>query len=213
MFGKVGRPPEDRFARKLEIFEAVAPLILEVGARRLSMRQAASAACLSVGGLYHYFPTKMDLMLYVLQPGVLDQRCQEFHQQYQGLAVREPQQYFDRYVDFAVRGVRLWQPSIQAALELGVETFRNTIDWALDMSVVRFREMKRIITPGTSDEALDQLEQSLRRVCLAACLDKRITPEALRKDIYAIFGSYSAESHPRPKKDNTLLATLITDIV
>jgi len=82
MFGKVGRPTEDRFARKLEIFEAVAPLILTVGARRLSMRQAAHAACLSVGGLYHYFPTKRELLLYTLQPDTLDRRCQDFQREH-----------------------------------------------------------------------------------------------------------------------------------
>ena len=77
-FGKVGRPPEDKFARQLEIFRAVAPLVLEYGARRLSMEQAASAACLSVGGLYHYFPTKRELLLFTLQPDTLNRRCQAF---------------------------------------------------------------------------------------------------------------------------------------
>ena len=38
MFGKVGRPAEDRLLRQREIFEAVAPLLLEVGARELTMR-------------------------------------------------------------------------------------------------------------------------------------------------------------------------------
>ncbi|MBK9715090.1 MAG: TetR family transcriptional regulator [Kouleothrix sp.] len=32
-------------------------MIEREGVRRLSMRQAAAAACLSIGGLYHYFPT------------------------------------------------------------------------------------------------------------------------------------------------------------
>src|SRR5689334_11440210 len=104
-FGKVGRPPEDRFGRKLEIFEAVAPLILEKGARRLSMQEAACAACLSIGGLYHYFPTKRELVLYTLQPDVLDRRCLHFHLKYQGLASSEPERYFVLFVDFAVQGV------------------------------------------------------------------------------------------------------------
>src|SRR3954466_12428039 len=96
-FGKVGRPPEDRFARKLEIFQAVSPLLLSVGAHRLSMQQAAKAACLSVGGLYHYFPTKRDLVLYTLQPDVLDRRCMDFHNQYRDVAQRHPHRYFELY--------------------------------------------------------------------------------------------------------------------
>jgi AcrR family transcriptional regulator len=200
-FGKVGRPPEDRFARKLEIFEAVSPLILAQGARRLSIEAAARAANLSVGGLYHYFPTKQDLLLYTLQPDVLDRRCQQFHQDYAELAAQNPREYFEHYVNFAVRGVRLWQPAIQAALELGVETFWSVVDRAMILSVERFRDMKRIITPGVSEETLDQLEFSLRRACLAACLDKRITPEALSKDIHAIFGGYANEAHRHEAKD------------
>src|SRR5436305_196848 len=52
MFGKPGRPPEDRLGRQYEIYQAVTPLLLAVGARRLSMRDAADAACMSIGGLY-----------------------------------------------------------------------------------------------------------------------------------------------------------------
>src|SRR5260370_10216675 len=43
-FGKPGRPPEDRMARQCEIFVAVSPLLLTIGAQQLSMRQAAQAA-------------------------------------------------------------------------------------------------------------------------------------------------------------------------
>lgn len=44
VFGKPGCPPEDKLARQREIYEAVAPLILEVGPRRLSMLEAARGA-------------------------------------------------------------------------------------------------------------------------------------------------------------------------
>jgi|Tabmets5t2r1_1033131.scaffolds.fasta_scaffold05206_2 AcrR family transcriptional regulator len=55
---KPGRPPEDRLKRQYEIFLAVAPLIERYGAKRLTMRQAARAAHLSLGGLYHYWKPK-----------------------------------------------------------------------------------------------------------------------------------------------------------
>ena len=67
-FGKSGRPADDALLRQREIYQAVAPLILDSGARRLSMRMAARTACLSVGGLYHHFPTKRDLVLHGMQP-------------------------------------------------------------------------------------------------------------------------------------------------
>ncbi len=197
MFGKVGRPAEDRFARQCEIFEAVAPLILSVGARRLTMSQAARAACLSIGGLYHYFSTKRDLLLFTLQPETLDRRCQNFHREHRELAARDPERYLDLFVDFVVQGVRLWQPGIQAALELGVETFWEVLDAAMRMGSERFREMKRVITPGVSEDTLDQLEYSVRRAALAACLDKQITPETLRSEIHVIFRGYAADAHRR----------------
>src|SRR5919202_6385305 len=71
-FGKPGRPPEDRLARPREIYEAVIPLIYRDGARRLSMRSAARAAHMSVGGLYHYFPAKRDLVLHGLREDARD---------------------------------------------------------------------------------------------------------------------------------------------
>src|SRR5205814_2189993 len=142
-----------------------------------------------------YFPTKRDLLLYTLQPDVLNERCQNFFREHKQMAAEDPRRFFDLYVDFAVRGVRLWQPAIQASLELGVETFWGVLDWALNLGAEGFRDMKRIVAPGISEEALDQLEYSLRRAVLAACLDKRITSEALRKEIFAIFEGYGAEEH------------------
>lgn len=39
------------------------------------MRQAAAAAHMSVGGIYHYFPSKRDLVLFVLSPEALQRLC------------------------------------------------------------------------------------------------------------------------------------------
>ncbi len=46
----------------MQIYSMVGPLLFERGARQLTMRDAARAAYLSVGALYHYFPTKRDLV-------------------------------------------------------------------------------------------------------------------------------------------------------
>ena len=59
MTGEPGRPPEDRLKRQQEIYLAVAPLIEEHGARRLTtLRQAAPAAQMSLGACSSTFPTK-----------------------------------------------------------------------------------------------------------------------------------------------------------
>src|SRR5215217_3662679 len=119
VFGKKGRPSEDRLARQREIFGAVSPLILEVGARRLSMRQAARVACLSIGGLYHYFPTKRALVLHGLCPAALLRHCQDFHAQFGPLASLDPRRYIEEGIEVVVKQVRFCRPAIHAALELG----------------------------------------------------------------------------------------------
>ena len=70
MFGKPGRPPEDRLERRREIWAAVSPLIEKAGARNLTMRQAAAVSFLSLGGLYHYFPDKRSLVLFGLDQDI-----------------------------------------------------------------------------------------------------------------------------------------------
>ena len=94
-FGKLGRPPEDRLARQSEIYWAVSPLIIRDGARRLSMRQAARAANLSIGGLYYYFPTKRELLLHGLCPAALLRYCAVFHGEYDTLTATDPQGYLE----------------------------------------------------------------------------------------------------------------------
>src|SRR6202022_304324 len=78
MFGKPGRPPEDRVQRKREIWTAVAPLIEKLGVRNLTMRQAAAASFMSLGGLYHYFPNKRALVLFGTDQEALERICADF---------------------------------------------------------------------------------------------------------------------------------------
>jgi AcrR family transcriptional regulator len=103
MSGKPGRPPEDRLKRQHEIFLAVAPLIERYGARRLTMRQAARAAHLSLGGLYHYFPTKRDLVLHALKPEAVARVCAEFHGRHADLERTDPHRYVQADVDYMAR--------------------------------------------------------------------------------------------------------------
>lgn len=92
---KLGRPPEDRLLRQREIYQAASPLIREQGVRVLSMRDVADVACLSIGGLYHYFPTKRDLILHGIQIETLQRFCEDFHQHFTDLVHSNPQQYFE----------------------------------------------------------------------------------------------------------------------
>jgi len=151
MFGKRGRPPEDRLVRQREIYTAVAPLIVQDGARRLSMRQAAQAACLSIGGLYHYFPTKRELVLHGLCPEALLKLCQDFHAQFGHLAEMDPRRYIDEGIEVVVEQVRFCRPAIHAALELGTESFWEVIETLLTGTALDFEVNLQRVAPEVCD--------------------------------------------------------------
>jgi len=182
-FGKKGRPPEDRLARQRAIYHAVAPLILRDGARALSMRQAAHAACLSVGGLYHYFPTKRDLVLHGLCPEALLRVCQDFHARYGHLSDRDPQCYLDEGIGVVVEHVSLCRPAIHAALELGTDAFWGVIETLLTNSTFDFEVHLRHLYPAVSEQDLQQWGRAIRRAICAALLDKSAAPEELRDEL------------------------------
>lgn len=182
-FGKKGRPPEDRLARQAAIFQAIAPLILRDGAKALSMRQAAHAACLSIGGLYHYFPTKRDLVLHGLCPEALLRVCEDFHARSGHLSGTDPQRYLAEGIEVLVRHVGLCRPAIHAALELGTDAFWGVIDTLLTNSVLDFEVHLRQLYPTASAQDLRRCGRAIRRATCAALLDKSITPDELRDEL------------------------------
>jgi AcrR family transcriptional regulator len=194
VFGKKGRPSEDRLARQREIFGAVSPLIQEVGARRLSMRQAANAACLSIGGLYHYFPTKRDLVLHGLRPEAIYRYCQDFHAEFGHLAYLDPRRYIDIGIDVVVEQVEFCRPAIYAALELGTESFWEIIDTLLTGTVGDFEVNLRRVVPKVSDQELHLCGRAIRRSISAALLDKNITPDEFRDELHLLIDGYIARA-------------------
>jgi AcrR family transcriptional regulator len=190
-FGKKGRPPEDRLARQSEIFLAVAPLILRDGARRLSMRTAADAACLSVGGLYHYFPTKRDLVMHGLRPEALLRVCQDFHGEFGYLSEVDPRRYIDEGIAVIVKHVGLLRPAIHAALELGTTSFWEVIDTILTNTTFDFEVHLRRLFPDVGDQELAQWGRAIRRSICAAFLDKGISQDELRDELRLLFDGYA----------------------
>jgi AcrR family transcriptional regulator len=189
-FGKKGRPAEDRLARQREIYQAVVPLIMQGGARQLSMRRAAQAACLSIGGLYHYFPTKRELVLHGLCPEAILRRCQEFHAQFEHLAEADPQQYINEGIDLIVSHVGFCRPAIHAALELGAESFWEVIETLLTGTEQAFEVNLQRQLPEASDQEVQRYGRSIRRALCAALLDKSISPDEFRDELHILVDSY-----------------------
>jgi len=197
MFGKKGRPPEDRLARQREIYQAVAPLIVQEGARRLSMRQAARAACLSIGGLYHYFPTKRDLVLHGLCPAALLRLCQDFHAEFGRLAEIDPRRYIEEGIEVVVEQVRFCRPAIHAALELGTESFWEVIESLLTGTEQAFEVNLQQLFPEVSDQEVQRWGRAIRRAICAALLDKSMSPDELRDELRILVDGYLSRVEER----------------
>lgn len=203
-FGKKGRPSEDLLARQREIYEAVSPLIMEMGARKLSMRQAAHAACLSIGGLYHYFPTKRDLVLHGLSLEALNRWCHDFHAEFGYLAVTDPEQYLEQCINDTLRIIRFLRPAFHAALELGMDAFWDVIDKVVTLTVQEFSMALRPLVPEATGQELNQIGRAIRRSICAGVLDKTATDSEIRDELRALLDGYKSHASQELQKSATL---------
>lgn len=197
-FGEPGRPPEDRLARQRAIYERVAPLVLDRGPRAVSMREAAEAAHMSVGGLYHYFPTKRDLVLHGLRPEALSRLCADFDAQWHSRRRSEAQACALAFVEHFVTQVCFVRPSLQAALELGPDTFWDAVDAGITAGLDDFSQFLRSMDLA-SDGDVAVLARSLRRVFFGALLDKTAGPDALRGELRALIEPFAPPCQPGPR--------------
>jgi AcrR family transcriptional regulator len=194
-FGKPGRPPEDRIARQREIYEAVVPLIYRDGARRLSMRDAARTARLSVGGLYHYFPTKRDLVLHGLRGDARDRLCQEYRARIADLSGWSPDRYVDAYLDHSIRMFTFVRPAVWAALELGNEELQANLDAGLTANVGELVESLCQVVPYVPERDLQALARAIRRVALGALIDRNAVLDETREQLRALIEGHALGAH------------------
>jgi len=186
MFGKPGRPPEDRALRQREIYRAVGPLVLRDGAKRVTVRDAAAAALMSVGGLYHYFPTKRSLLLYGLHPEAFERLCLDFHEQYDELADRDPQRYLSAFIELQVEQIFFVRPALHAAVELGADAFWQGLEDGIQVGLDGFARTLRQVLPDAEKRDLRLLGRTIRRTLVAALLDRSVTAEELRAELHAL---------------------------
>ena len=186
MFGKPGRPREDRIERRREIWAAVSPLIEKSGARSLTMRQAAAASFLSLGGLYHYFPDKRSLVLYGLDQDAHERVCVEFKQQHGHLKDVDPQAAADAFIRFFGARVSFIRPAIRAALELGAEDFMSRLETNINMGLEGFIEVLRLALPESDERDMRAVARSARRVVLAGLMDRSVTQSEIEEELRAV---------------------------
>jgi AcrR family transcriptional regulator len=192
MSGKSGRPPEDRLLRQREIYQAIAPLLLSAGARRLTLRQAAQAACISLGGLAYYFPTKQDLVLHGVQPAAAARLCLDFHAVHGWRKQIEPRRFLELWAEFAVDWIAFVRPSVQAALELGHETFRQVLEQGINAGQNDAAETLDLLVPTSDPAGMQVLARRLQRSLFAACIDQSLPLDEVREEVLAALDEYRA---------------------
>ena len=193
-FGKPGRPPEDRLARQYEIYQAVVPLLVRVGPRRLSMQEAAHAACLSIGGLYHYFPTKRDLVLHGLDIAARDRLCRDYRAALTNLRVWSLDEGIEAYLDHSIRMFAFVRPSARAALELGAAELQRMLDYGLAHNVTDLAETLRVLAPEAPQAEREALGRAIRRVALGSMLDERADFAEVRDQLRLLIEGYLARA-------------------
>lgn len=179
-----GRPPEDTFARQFEIFHAILPLLEYEGASRLTMRTAAEAACTSVSTLYHYFPTKRDMLLFPLQPKPCTEQLRRFEAQHAQLRSANPVAYVHAFINEMVQTFPLVRASLAAAVELGTGDFWKAMDEALGIEIEE--RLLVLVSADMSEQEVRSRARSLRRSFMGATLDRSIDPLELREQLLQI---------------------------
>lgn len=189
-FGKPGRPPEDRLLRQREIYQAVAPLILERGVCNFTMEEAAYAACLSVGGLYHYFPSKRDLVLYAFAPEAMERYCRDLNAGIRHLAERDPEQYLDCYIDEQIEMIFFILPAMRAALELDVDDVYAAVESGMSTGQEEFLTALRTAIPNAHERDLDGLSRAIRRLFTGALFEREPDRHALKRELLALIDGH-----------------------
>ncbi len=97
---RIGRPAEDAVARRAEIYRQARPLLEEFGYREVTVKQLARACHMSPAALYHWFPTKRDLVLYPLSSPDRNGRCELLRRRI--ATETDPLQCLRAWVDFVL---------------------------------------------------------------------------------------------------------------
>ena len=177
-----GRPSEDRFQRREEIFRAAAPVLLERGTD-VTMRQLAKTAHVSVGTLYTYFSSKADLLTFPLQDESCAEQLRRFEAANGQLAEHDPEAYVVTFIDEMVATFPLLRASFAAAVALGAEGFWEAMDDAIGGELEE-RLVALVRTRGPEFDP-ETRARSLKRIFLGAVLDRSVLPYELRRDLLA----------------------------
>ncbi len=188
-FGKVGRPTNDPVYERLRIYRAAGPLILENGVRGTTIEAVARVAWLSPGGIYHYFASKRELMLYGLAPEALSRACMDAAQGlHEALASNQPPtltEVVGLYVDKNVRMLEFIRPALQAAVELGRQELHARLSTGIRDDADSLVSALRVLHPNL--KLAEEPADAIRRTILGLAVDESSTVDETRRQLRWLF--------------------------
>ena len=191
---RTGRPADDAVARRAEIFRRARPLLEEFGYREVTVKQLARACHMSPAALYHWFPTKRDLVLYPLSPPDRSGRCELLRRRLAGET--EPLRCLRAWIDFVLEE----RESVILALRLAPEAVPagglSRPGGAIGMSL---DEAAAFVVSLVDDITLEQAEDLVREL-FAVVMAPALTGMPVPRDVAAAHAVRLMRRHlvPRP---------------
>lgn len=184
-----GRPAKDAVGERVRIYRAAGPLVLAHGVRGTTMRDIARVSFLSPGGIYHYFRTKAELMLYGLEPEGLSRACSDAAEEL--ASARESGVPMDvstavgLYVERNLRMLEFVRPALHAAIELGRPELRQQLSAGLRDDADGLVSSLRSIDPDL--DVAPEAGEILRRTILGLALDETTAEANARSQLEWLF--------------------------
>jgi len=148
------------------------------------MREVARVSCLSPGGIYHYFRSKTDLLLYGLDPEALARACSDAADEL-AVALRAdgatPDTVIELYVERNLIMLDFVRPALQAAIELGRPELRRRLAPGLLEDADALVSSLRAVDPDSP--VAPEAAAVLRRTILGLALDESVSREEARRQL------------------------------
>jgi AcrR family transcriptional regulator len=191
---RTGRPADDAVARRADIFRRARPLLEEFGYRHVTVKQLARACHLSPAALYHWFPTKRDLILYPLSAPDRNGRCELLRRRLAGET--DPLPCLRAWIDFVVEerdGVILALRLAPEAVTAGALSGRGG---DIGMSLDETAAFVMSLVAGMTREHAEDLASELFALLMAPALTGKPVP----RDVAAAHAVRLLRRHlvPRP---------------
>ncbi len=106
------------------------------------------------------------------------------------LTATDPRRYLAAGIQVVAKQAQFCRPSIQAALELGADSFQEVVETLLASTTLDFEVHLQQAAPEVDAEELHKCGRAIRRAICAALLDQSMRPEELCDELRILVDGY-----------------------